>query len=567
MPVRVPVRACRPVLSAALVASLLALSGCGGGRPASVSSLPVPSGPAPTAPPKLVVAIAVDQYSADLFAQYREHYTGGLARLLHGAVFPSTFQSHAATETCPGHSTLLTGVHPARTGIIANNWFDPGLARADKRVYCAEDETDPASTSSAPVVAPVHLRVPTLGEWMKRADPASRNVAVSAKDRAVMMMGGHNIDQAWWYLKGQFVTLRGRAPTPAVDAANAALAAAIKAGGKPYTPPAWCAPRDLAIKAGDKVTVGQGRFDLPRDNPDAFRVSPRMDAATVDLAVRLLNEMQLGRGRAPDLLSVSLSATDYIGHGFGTEGMEMCIQMAELDRSLGQLFAALDATGVDYVALLTADHGGLDLPERLVQQGMPGATRVDPGLAPAALSKALAGELGIAVDGPLIYGDGPFGDYWVSKAIPAEQRARVVAALTARLRGHPQVAAVFTRDELTRASAPASNPQDWTLRERARTSFDAQRSGDVVVLLDRAVVPIPQAGPGYVATHGSPWDYDRRVPLLFWRKGWTGFEQPGPVETVDIAPSLAAVLGVKVPEGSFDGRCLDLDGGPANTCK
>ncbi|HEY6868937.1 MAG TPA: alkaline phosphatase family protein [Novosphingobium sp.] len=561
-----PLRACRSVLSAALAVGLLALGACAG-HSDRVASAPVPTGPAPTQPPKLVVAIAVDQFSADLFAQYREHYTGGLARLLRGAVFPSAFQSHAATETCPGHSTLLTGAHPARTGIIANNWFDPGLARADKRVYCAEDESDPASTSAAPVVAPVHLRVPTLGEWMKRADPASRNVAVSAKDRAVMMMGGHNIDQAWWYLKGQFVTLRGRAPSPAVEGANAALAAAIKAGGKPYVPPAWCAPRDAAVEAGPGITVGQGRFALPAGQPDAFRVSPRMDAATVDLAVRLLNEMQLGRGRAPDLLSVSLSATDYIGHGFGTEGMEMCIQMAELDRSLGQLFTALDATGVDYVAVLTADHGGLDLPERLARQGLPGATRVDPGLAPAALGKALAAELGISTEGPLLYGDGPFGDYWVSKAIPAESRARVIAALAARLRNHPQVAAVFTRDELTRVPAPASNPQDWTLRERARASFDAQRSGDVVMLLDRAVVPIPQAGPGYVATHGSPWDYDRRVPLLFWRKGWTALEQPAPVETVDIAPSLAAVLGLKVPEGSFDGRCLDLDPGPANTCK
>lgn len=561
-----PVRACRPLVSLALAVGLAALTGCAG-QPGHVASAPVPGGPAPSQPPRLVVAIAVDQFSADLFAQYREHYTGGLARLLQGGVFPSTFQSHAATETCPGHSTLLTGAHPARTGIIANNWFDPGLARADKRVYCAEDESDPASTSSAPVVSPVHLRVPTLGEWMKRADPASRNVAVSAKDRAVMMMGGHNIDQAWWYLKGQFVTLRGRAPTPAVEGANAALAAAIKAGGKPYAAPAWCAPRDVPVQASPTVTVGQGRFALPEGQPDGFRVSPRMDAATVDLAVRLLNEMQLGRGRAPDLLSVSLSATDYVGHAYGTEGMEMCIQMAELDRSLGQLFAALDATGVDYVAFLTADHGGLDLPERLTVQGLPGATRVDPALAPAALGKALAGELGISVDGPLVYGDGPFGDYWVSKAISPEQRSRVIAALAARLRGHPQVAAAFTREDLAKVPAPASSPQDWTLRERARTSFDAQRSGDVVMLLDRAVVPIPQAGPGYVATHGSPWDYDRRVPLLFWRKGWTGFEQPAPVETVDIAPSLAAVLGLKVPEGSFDGRCLDLDGGPGNTCK
>ena len=119
-----------------------------------------------------------------------------------GAVFPSGYQSHAATETCPGHSTILTGVRPARSGIIANDWFDPSLTRANKQVYCAEDVTDPASTARNPVVSARHLKVPTLGEFMKSADPDTRNVAVSAKDRAVMMMGGHKTDAAWWWKGG-----------------------------------------------------------------------------------------------------------------------------------------------------------------------------------------------------------------------------------------------------------------------------------------------------------------------------------------------------------------------------
>jgi predicted AlkP superfamily pyrophosphatase or phosphodiesterase len=127
-------------------------------RAAPVAAAPVPE---PTTPPRLVVAISIDQFSADLFAQYRQRYTGGLARLLQGAVFPSAFQSHAGTETCPGHSTLLTGVHPNRTGIVANNWFDLTQKRADKGVYCVEDEHDPASTPADPVVSAVHLRVPT----------------------------------------------------------------------------------------------------------------------------------------------------------------------------------------------------------------------------------------------------------------------------------------------------------------------------------------------------------------------------------------------------------------------
>ena len=125
---------------------------------------------------------------------------------------------------------------------------------------------------------------------------------------------------------------------------------------------------------------------------------------------------------------------------------------------------------------------------------------------------------------------------------------------------------MFTADELTKAPAPAGSPETWTLLDRARASFNTKRSGDAVILLDRAIVPSPTPAPGYTATHGSPWDYDRRVPMLFWRKGMTGFEQPSPVETVDIAPTLAALVGLAVPEAEFDGRCLDLDAGAGNTC-
>lgn len=555
MPVRLP---------ALIAAAALALAGPAMAQPAPPPA-PAPA-PAPAQPPRLIVAIAVDQLSADLFAQYRQHFTGGFARLTRGAVFPSAYQSHAATETCPGHSTILTGVHPARSGIIANNWYDPGIARADKRIYCAEDESDPASTSAQPVVSAVHLLVPTLGEWLKRADPRSRNVAVSAKDRAVMMMGGHRIDEAYWFLKGQFVTLKGRQVGTSALATNRELAATIARGAPAFAPPAWCAPRAVSVAAG-KLTVGQGRFALPKGNADAFRVSPRMDAATLDLAGRLARDMGLGKGPAPDLLSVSLSATDYIGHATGHEGQEMCIQMARLDAELGAFFARLDAAHLDYVVVLTADHGGLDLPERLNQQALAEARRVDPALMPAALGKALGARLGLSAAEPLVYGDGPFGDLYLSRAVPPQQRERALGQLLALVGAQPQVAAVFAGAELAPMPLPEGNPQDWTLRQRARASFDPARSGDLVVLLKRDVVPIAQPSPGIVATHGSPWDYDRRVPLLFWRKGLPGFEQPAPVDTVDIAPSLATLLGLKLPAGTFDGRCLDLDGGAADTCR
>lgn len=521
----------------------------------------------PVSVPRLIVAISVDQFSADLFAKYRRVFTGGLARLQDGAVFPSSFQSHAATETCPGHSTILTGDHPSRTGIIANDWYDLSLPRPGKHVYCAEDEANPASSVERPVVSAMHLKVPTLGERLKAVNPASRNVAVSYKDRTVMMMGGHAIDAGYWWRSAGFTTFEGQPARPAVEAANRAASAVIAKGAAPLPIPRWCAGRGGKLDLGGGTSIGDGRFALQPGVAANFGASPRMDAAVAGLAMALVDDLDLGRDAAPDVLSVGLSATDLIGHTLGAGGLEMCIQMAELDRTVGKILAHLDARRLDYVVVLTADHGGLDVVERLQQQAYPRAMRGDAGLQVSELAKLITARTGItAPSGPLLYGDGLSGDRYISRLLSAGDRGRVSASLVDLLKAHPQVAAVFTTKELAETPLPSGSPQDWSLKDRARASFDAQRSGDLVVLLDRAVMPIPGPYRGYVATHGSPWDYDRRVPILFWRRGMTGFEQPHPVETVDIAPSLAALLRLDTTDGDFDGRCLDLDGGPGNTC-
>src|SRR6478672_271023 len=158
------------------------------------------------APPRLLIVISVDQLSADLFDEYRPQFTGGFARLASGTVFRNGYQSHAATETCPGHSTLLTGDHPARTGIISNNWIDQTVGRSDVSVYCVEDESVPGTSSTAYKVSPKHLLVPTLGEMMKKRWLGSRTVAVAGKDRAAIMMGGHTPDQRWYWTGTRFQT-------------------------------------------------------------------------------------------------------------------------------------------------------------------------------------------------------------------------------------------------------------------------------------------------------------------------------------------------------------------------
>ena len=564
----------KPLTTAAKItlAALLSITATGAVL-AQNSPAPAAKVTAATPPPKLVVVIAVDQFSADLFAEYRSHFTGGLARLASGVVFPAGYQSHGATETCPGHSTILTGNHPAHTGIIANNYFDLSVSRDDKRVYCAEDETVAGTTSgSGKYAASVnHLLVPTLGDWMKAANPKAQVVSVAGKDRAAIMMGGHKADELMWLVPTGLTSYRGTDLSPTAQRAGAAIAAAIAQPRPGVQMPADCASRDIAIPIGDQTggkggaTVGTGRFQRDGGDFRRFLASPEADGAVLAAGAALRQARGLGEGDTTDLLILGLSATDYIGHGTGTEGSEMCIQMLALDRELGDFFARLDATGIDYVVALTADHGGHDLPERNRQNAWPAAERVDKALDPDAMGKAVAEKLGLPQ--PLLYSDGPFGDMYLSKALTVAQRKAAMAELLARYRAHPQVEAVVTGEELARYPISKRSPDVWTLMDKLRASYNAQRSGDFIVVLKPRVTPIPESGMGYVATHGSVWDYDRRVPILFWRKGLAGFEQPNAVMTVDILPTLASVIGVPLDAGKIDGRCLDLLSGPESSCR
>ena len=155
-------------------------------------------------------------------------------------------------------------------------------------------------------------------------------------------------------------------------------------------------------------------------------------------------------------------------------------------------------------------------------------------------------------------------DLYLAVALSPADRARVRAEALREYARQPQVQAIYTREQIAATPTPSGPPETWTLIERARASYDPQRSGDLLVFFKPRVTALATIIPNLVETHGSPWDYDRRVPLLFWRKGMTGFEQPLSVETVDIMPTLAATIGL--PVSGLDGRCLDLDPGTADTC-
>jgi predicted AlkP superfamily pyrophosphatase or phosphodiesterase len=524
---------------------------------AAAALLAAPAAAQQPPPPKLLVVFSIDQFSADLFDEYRPHFTAGLARLATGTVFRNGYQSHANTETCPGHSTILTGDHPARTGIIGNSWIDQSLQRDDKNVYCAEDPTVPGSSSNHYTVSAKQLMVPVLGEAMKARWPGSRNVAVSGKDRAAVMMSGHNADQRWYWNGKEFTTDLKAAPVPqVVPKVNAAIGAALAQPRPALNAPPYCQAkaRPVAVQGGGGP-VGAGRFARDAGDSSALRASPELDGDTLALAAGLVDEMRLGRGTQPDVLAVSLSATDYVGHSYGTEGEEMCLQLLELDREIGDFLSVLDSRGIDYAVALTADHGGKDIPERERLAGVADAVRVDKALSSGVMGPKLAAQLNIP--GPGLIGGSNSGDMYIDDRLSAADQKRLLDALVAAYRGHPQVEAVFTAAEIAATPEPTSPPDKWSLIERVRESYYPGRSGDFYVILKKDVTPIADTSRGYVATHGSPWDYDRRVPILFWRPGFRGATVEAPAETVDIMPTLAAIIALPVAAGSVDGHCLE----------
>lgn len=506
-------------------------------------------------PPKLTVVITIDQFSAELFRQYRPHWRDGMRRLATGTVFTNGFQAQSATETCPGHSTITTGAYPSRSGIVANNWVDLAVQRDDKVIYCAEDERVPGSSSSRYTVSPVHLLVPTFGERLKAANPASRSVAVAGKDRAAVMMSGSGVDQRWYWGTAGFVSdLDPGAPPAPVTRVNNAVAKALAEPRAPLPLAAECRgrARPIAIPGRD-MAVGAGRLDRNAEDVNAFRASPELDEHTLALARGLVDELRLGRGRAPDTVSISLSATDYVGHQYGTEGTEMCLQLLALDRLLGDFLRHLDNSRLDYAIVLTADHGGLDIPERARLKGDLSATRADAALAPGRMGLALVEKLGLPGFG--LQGEGAFGDTYIDKTLSPPDRRRLLSAAVKAYRKHPQVEAVFTAAELRAAPPPTASPDRWSLADRVRANFHPDRSGDFIVLLKQGVTPIWDTS-RYVATHGSAWDYDRRVPIIFYRPGAAGREIVRPIATVDILPTLAADLGLPIAPHEVDGRCL-----------
>jgi predicted AlkP superfamily pyrophosphatase or phosphodiesterase len=539
---------------------------------------------APSPLPKLVVVVSIDQLSSNLYAQYRDDFTAGFKMLEDGGItYASGYQSHTATETCPGHATLLTGRRPSGNGIVANQWYDKA---SGKDIYCTVSAGHRVPGSDIPS-GPANLMATTLGDWLKDKSPQNRVFAVAGKDRSAIMMAGHKADGVYWFERGvmKFNTYLAPGETDydskiaAIDAFNSRI---IPAWQK--SPPVWtlgnqkCLDRKGAYTSADYAWDSKvppaGYVPLPgqpfaadKAFAAAMRASPAYDQLIADAAIDLMKTQNLGRGAGTDVIAIGLSATDYIGHAYGNQGVEMCDHLLKLDVVLGDILKAAEAQG-PFVLVLTADHGGLDAVERLQSEGEPHAFRADP--------KAIFDGVNAAVRAQLKLKADPFTSVGAKEkypevdqlhftaALPMRKQAKAVAAARTWLLKNAPVDAVFSQEDIRRNVPAKSLPADeWSIANRVAVNYYAGRSGDLyIVFKPYGAMP---ANRGYVAGHGSPYDYDRRVPILFYGAGISAQERPLPIEVVDIAPTLAHVLGM-TPPVPVDGRCLTIGNFASGPC-
>ncbi len=528
------------------------------GETAAPQRAPLPPSNVAPGRPTLVVTIVIDQFSANLFNQYRSQFTGGLKTLAdQGLVYTNGFQSHGVTTTCPGHSTVLTGAHPTHTGIPANEWIDPATG---KELYCLaapQNTIAGGAHSENGLVGSDQLLVTNLPDWVKAQSPDSRVFAVSGKDRGAINLAGHHADGTFWIAGPMLTTYvepgqNAEARLAPIAAFNAAYKARLAADPNPT----WTFQHDQCRALRSTSTVGGQTFyaDLPPMDAN-LEDSPYLDETTLDAATYLLDSQQLGRRGVVDLLGVSLSGTDKIGHGYGTQGPEMCEQLLRMDEALGRFLGRVAATP-GAIVVLTADHGGSDFPERMTDRGAV-AGRYDATMLPR-INAQLKTQFNLT-DNPLQSGGTGFivadKDH---KELPEPLRSQIIAAAIPLLNAEPNIVLAVPRDELLQDPMPARNfnPEELTIRERLRLSAVAGRGADILRAYAYNLTSNARIG-GSIASHGSPWDYDRRVPIIFWRPGERGEEHFWPLRTVDIAPTLANLIQVPAAD-TVDGVCQNL---------
>ena len=533
------------------VASLLVAAALVGGI-ASVSAKPQR--------PKLVVILVVDQMRADYVDRFGATWHGGLHRLMtEGARFTNAYYPYSNTVTCAGHSTISTGDFPSTHGMIANDWYQRDT---NSRITCVNDPKaslinygagDGAPGAESKGESAWRMEVPSLAEQIRKESAGSRIVTMSLKARSAATLAGHTGDAVTWLEGAHWVTSTAYESARVAEVQAFVSAHAIESDvSKTWTAATAGSVTDSTGAALSSAfphpLSASGTVDPAFYN--AWEGSPYSDSYLESMGESLVDSMKLGQRGSIDMLGISFSALDLVGHQYGPDSAEVQDVLLQLDGTLGKLFEHLDKTvgRGNYVVSLSADHGVAPIPELRQQKSMD-AGRANILAVKAQVEQALT---------PYNLGADPIASFqdqnlYFKTDVAEKLKANPAAmqAVLAAIKTVPGIADAFATDSLAKLSSTNA------LAQAARYSYYAGRGGDIVVITKPYWFLTAQVGGVALGTtHGSPYDYDQHVPLLLMGTGVRAKADPVAASPADIAPTLAKLCGISIEK--TDGHALPV---------
>jgi predicted AlkP superfamily pyrophosphatase or phosphodiesterase len=511
--------------------------------------------------PKLVIGLVVDQMRWDYLYRFSGNYTsGGFKRLLsQGYSFENTLINYTPTYTAAGHTCVYTGSVPAIHGIMGNNWFDK---RTGKNIYCTDDSTvlPVGSSSRAGKMSPDNLWASTITDELKMSNNfKSKVIGIALKDRGAILPAGHSANAAYWYddAAGKFIT-SSYYMMQLPDWVNNFNNKDLPTG---YMAKDWntlfsidkyilSTPDDKAYEIpipGEKKPVFPHRMrEIKSGKYSAFKYTPYANSFTFDFAKASIENEKLGAGDVTDFLAVSISSTDYIGHNFGPNSIEIEDTYYRLDNDIADFLLYLDAKlgKGNYLFFLTADHGVAHIPAYLNENKLPGGTFDDYAFV-SEINKALSDEFGI---NNIIQNSQNYQLYLNIAEIQkkGKDEAAIKKMIIQLLKAKPYIINVFETDKLFQTTLP--QPQ----KEMMANGYNPVRSGDIMF----TVKPAYFDGGARGTTHGLWNPYDAHIPNVWF--GWKIPKGKSNRETymTDIAPTVAALLQIQMPNGNV-GKVLE----------
>jgi predicted AlkP superfamily pyrophosphatase or phosphodiesterase len=518
--------------------------------------------------PKLIVVICLDQFRYDYLTRFNDRCGEGGLRYLtnNGANFSNATYKHAFNTTGPGHAAIASGSYSDRNGIIANNWFDIN-SKHDQ--YCVGDGSVTLVSAAGEGLSPKNLVVSTFGDQLRAHSRfRSKVISLSNKDRAAILLGGKRPNGAFWMIDSAYVTstyyttrLPGWVRTFNESGIINSYFNRLWQRALPQHEYAMM-DRDDAPYEGDANGLGK-TFPHRIAGTDTTRItqsyywallsSPFSSEVLESLAKAAIRGERLGGRGTTDMLCVSFSATDFVGHTFGPDSQEILDMFVRTDRILADLLAFInrDVGLNNCVIVVTSDHGVTPIPERLLARD-PHATagRIDNRTLLEYSSRSLTRAFGSLQKAPAwidrITGNNVYidRDALSEKHVLMDSVSRILAE---SLKIIPQIAVVLTRNEILRAGAGSS------IGQMMKRSFYPARSGDVVFVLKPHYI---EASGTTGTSHSEPYDDDAHVPLVFVGHGFRKGTFVSEASPVDITPTLAKLLGIPFPAGR-EGRVLE----------